>query len=121
MNFGEFEAQPEFLLPKFRAGANSFEDLLVPFGGEDIVTVGKRGLDSILEVLANDNHADNILMVSHGATMWGVCLQLGIQFPEGVGFSNCAICEFQYHQEQLELQKLILPTKAFKTYSFEGE
>ena len=72
MNFGEFEAQPEFLLPKFRVGANSFEDLLVPFGGEDIVTV-------------------------------------------------CAICEFQYHQEQLELQKLILPTKAFKTYSFEGE
>ena len=38
MNFGEFEAQPEFLLPKFRTGANSFEDLLVPFGGEDIVT-----------------------------------------------------------------------------------
>lgn len=53
--------------------------------------------------------------------MWGICLQLGIQFPEGIGFSNCAICEFQYHQEQLELQKLILPTKAFKTYSFEGD
>ena len=64
MNFGEFEAQPEFLLPKFRTGANSFEDLLVPFGGEGIVTVGKAALDSILEVLVNDDHADNILMVS---------------------------------------------------------
>ena len=121
MNFGEFEAQPEFLLPKFRPGANSFEDLLVPFGGEDIATVGQRALDSILEVLRNDTHANNILMVSHGATMWGLCLQLGIVFPEGVGFSNCAICEFYYHQEQLELQKLILPTKEFKTYSFEKE
>lgn len=121
MNLGEFEAQPEFLLPKFRTSANSFEDLLVPFGGEDIVTVGKWALDSILEVLANDDHADNILMVSHGSTMWGICLQLGIQFPEEVGFSNCAICEFQYYQEQLELQKLILPTKAFKTYSFERD
>lgn len=49
MNFGEFEAQPEFLLPKFRAGANSFEDLLVPFGGEDIVTVGKRGWTAFLK------------------------------------------------------------------------
>lgn len=69
MNFGEFEAQPEFLLPKFRTSINSFEDVLVSFGGEDIVTLGKRGLDSVLEVLANDDHADNILMVSHGATM----------------------------------------------------
>ncbi len=33
MDFGIFEAQPEMLLPKFRPEANSFEDLLVPFGG----------------------------------------------------------------------------------------
>lgn len=121
MDFGAFEAQPETLLPKFRQGANSFEDLLVPFGGEDIMTVGKRGLDSIFDVLNADDSGDSILMVSHGATMWGICLQLGIDFPKGVGFSNCAICEFEYEQEVLTLQKLILPTKNFESYSFERE
>lgn len=43
-NFGLFEAQPERLQPKFRAGAVSFEDLYVPYGGEDVAQVGERML-----------------------------------------------------------------------------
>ena len=49
MNFGSFEAQPEHLLPKHRPGSRSFEDLLVPYGGEDIRKVGQRVLKTVLE------------------------------------------------------------------------
>ncbi|HEM6115878.1 histidine phosphatase family protein [Streptococcus pluranimalium] len=118
MNFGQFEAQPEMLLPKFREGAISFEDLLVPFGGEDIRQVGKRVHLAIQDVLGQST-AQNILMVSHGAAMWGLMLELAISFPPGVYFSNCAICQFDVGEDaSLELEKLILPTQDFKVYDF---
>ncbi|MEX2783942.1 histidine phosphatase family protein [Streptococcus sp. H49] len=117
MNFGEFEAQPENLLPKFRPGSRSFEDLLVPFGGEDIYDVGKRVRKSIDEHLQGSD-AGSVLMVSHGAAMWGLCLELALHFPEGVGFSNCAICEFHYNAGSYAIQKLVLPTKNFQTIEF---
>ncbi|MBM7636098.1 histidine phosphatase family protein [Streptococcus saliviloxodontae] len=110
MNFGSFEAQPEYLLPKFREGATSFEDLLIPYGGEDIRAVGGRVLATIQSVLERD-HSESLLMVSHGAAMWGLCLTLEIVFPKGVGFSNCAICEFDVIDDSLSFNKLILPTK----------
>ncbi|MGG6796214.1 UNVERIFIED_CONTAM: histidine phosphatase family protein [Streptococcus canis] len=118
MSFGQFEAQPEMLLPKFREGAISFEDLLVPFGGEDIGQVGQRVNQAIAEVMKS-SAAENILMVSHGAAMWGLMLDLGIQFPPGVYFSNCAVCQFEVAENgTLILEKVILPTQDFKTYDF---
>ncbi|MGT2935672.1 histidine phosphatase family protein [Streptococcus castoreus] len=117
MDFGSFEAQPEYLLPKFRQGANSFEDLLVPYGGEDIKSVGKRVKAEMISQL--DKAADDtVLMVSHGAAMWGLCLELGISFSQGIFFTNCAICEFNYEEGSLILKKLIQPTDDFKTYTF---
>lgn len=50
-NFGLFEAQPERLQPKFRAGAVSFEDLYVPYGGENVIQVGERMLTTLTEVM----------------------------------------------------------------------
>lgn len=118
MSFGQFEAQAEMLLPKFREGANSFEDLLVPFGGEDIRQVGKRVHQAVAKVMAAST-AENTLMVSHGAAMWGLILELGIQFPSGVYFSNCAICQFEVAEDGiLTLEKVILPTQDFKIYDF---
>ncbi len=55
MDFGIFEAQPEMLLPKFRPGANSFEDLLVPFGGENIRTVGQRVAQTVEETVSGQD------------------------------------------------------------------
>ncbi|MFU2181097.1 histidine phosphatase family protein [Streptococcus pluranimalium] len=118
MSFGQFEAQPEMLLPKVREGAISFEDLLVPFGGEDIRQVGKRVHSAIQDVLSQST-AQNILMVSHGAAMWGLMLELAISFPPGVYFSNCAICQFDVAEgSSLKLEKLILPAQDFKVYDF---
>ncbi|CAM3056751.1 phosphoglycerate mutase [Streptococcus acidominimus] len=118
MSFGQFEAQPEMLLPKVREGAISFEDLLVPFGGEDIRQVGKRVHSAIQDVLSQSTD-QNILMVSHGAAMWGLMLELAISFPPGVYFSNCAICQFDVVEgSSLKLEKLILPAQDFKVYDF---
>lgn len=118
MDFGIFEAQPESLLPKFREGANSFEDLLVPYGGEDIREVGKRVHETIQEVLKGTDQ-DSLLMVSHGAAMWGLCLDLRITFPPGVYFSNCAICVFKVLDDaSLTLEQLILPTQEYRVYDF---
>ncbi|MFC3928114.1 histidine phosphatase family protein [Streptococcus caprae] len=116
MNFGSFEAQPEHLLPKFRPGAKSFEDLLVSYGGEDIIQVGKRVKDCVEEVLEMAD-GETLLMVSHGAAMWGLMLELGITFPEGLYFTNCSICEFEVTDKQLNLVKLIDPL-AEKIYDF---
>lgn len=118
MDFGIFEAQPESLLPKFREGANSFEDLLVPYGGEDIREVGKRVHETIQEVLKGTDQ-DSLLMVSHGAAMWGLCLDLRITFPPGIYFSNCAICVFKVlDDDSLKLEQLILPTQEYRVYDF---
>lgn len=108
MNFGNFEAQPEQLLPQFRPGARSFEDLLVPYGGEDIIQVGKRVYNAVITIAQNDS-ADQILMVSHGAALWGLILYLDLPFPEGVSFGNCNICEYLYENGSLLLTKVIDP------------
>ncbi|MGT2755863.1 histidine phosphatase family protein [Streptococcus ovuberis] len=109
MNFGSFEAQPEHLLPKSHPGAKSFEDLLVPYGGEDLREVGKRVKASMDDVLANTS-AQTILMVSHGAAMWGL-VQYAIEeaFPMGIYFSNCSICEFALEGARLVLKAVINP------------
>lgn len=117
MDFGRFEAQPEYLLPQFRSGANSFEDLLVPYGGEDIREVGVRVRNTI-ETVSKEFPDETVLMVSHGAAMWGLCLELGISFPPGVHFSNCSICEFDLSDTKWQLKRLIQPTKNFDIIDF---
>lgn len=117
MNFGIFEAQPEMLLPKTRPGATSFEDALVPFGGEDIREVGKRVRQTLIDTMVH--HDSPCLFVSHGAAMWGLVQLLEIKFPPGVFLPNCAITKWTIDGEQLTLKELIVPTEDFKVYTFE--
>ncbi|MFC3928893.1 histidine phosphatase family protein [Streptococcus caprae] len=119
MNFGIFEAQAEMLLPKHRPGSNSFEDLLVPYGGEDIVKVGERVHKTLVDTMAQ--HEGECLFVSHGAAMWGLVQLLNIQFPPGVRFSNCAIMKWELGGDALSLIELILPSEDFKVYPFKKE
>lgn len=108
MHFGIFEAQPEALLPKHRPGARSFEDLLLPYGGEDIRNVGRRVKQTLQEILV-ETAAEKILVVSHGAAMWGFILDQNYAFPEGVFLPNCAICELEVVGEDLRMTRLINP------------
>ena len=90
MILGSFEAQPEHLLPKHRPGSRSFEDLLVPYGGEDIREVGQRVLKTVSEKAEEHTKdgAENLLFVSHGAALWGLIIFMDLAFPEGVGFGK---------------------------------
>ncbi|MDG3131412.1 histidine phosphatase family protein [Streptococcus suis] len=115
MNFGIFEAREEELLPKLQSGARSFEDLLVPFGGEDIRAVGERVKDTILAVAATDD-VDPILMVSHGAAIWGLVQVLDVAFPPSVFLPNCAICQLTIENNQIKFKKLIDSANNFKVY-----
>ncbi|MGT2950727.1 histidine phosphatase family protein [Streptococcus cuniculi] len=120
MNFGRFEAQPEMLLPQHRPNATSFEDLLVPFGGEDIIEVGKRVRQTLVDTMAH--HEDPCLFVSHGAAMWGLIQLLNIEFPPNVWLSNCAIMKWTLTDENLTLIEVTLPAEDFKVYPFkDGE
>lgn len=108
MNFGIFEAREEELLPKHRPGARSFEDLLVPFGGEDIRTVGQRVAQTVEETVLEQDEK-TVLAVSHGAAMWGFMLHHKIELPADFRFSNCAICQLEYDGDQIRLVKVINP------------
>lgn len=108
MNFGSFEAQPEFLLPKWRKGAVSFEDLLVPYGGEDIREVGQRVKQTILEITGQLSN-QTLLMVSHGAAIWGLVQVENFAWPLEFGLPNCAICHLEVEGDKLSLKQLIDP------------
>ncbi|MGT2716450.1 histidine phosphatase family protein [Streptococcus respiraculi] len=120
MNFGIFEAQSEMLLPKHRPNAKSFEDLLVPYGGEDIIAVGRRVRQTLLDTMSH-RHGP-CLFVSHGAAMWGLIQLLKLEFPPELRFSNCAILKWTLTDDYLTLAEVILPAEEFKVHSFkEGE
>ena len=109
-NFGLFEAQPERLQPKFRAGAVSFEDLYVPYGGEDVIQVGERMLTTLTEVVKKTPTFENpTLVVSHGGAMWAFYLKVGYLPDPNIYFSNCAICHYQYENDQFLLRQVIDP------------
>ncbi|MCY7214316.1 histidine phosphatase family protein [Streptococcus anginosus] len=110
-NFGLFEAQPERLQPKFRAGAVSFEDLYVPYGGEDVAQVGERMLTSLTEVMKKTPAVENpTLVVSHGGAMWAFYLKIAAQaLDPKVRFGNCAICHYHYENGQFLLRQVIDP------------
>lgn len=109
-NFGLFEAQPERLQPKFRTGAVSFEDLYVPYGGEDVTQVGERMLTTLTEVMKKTPAVENpTLVVSHGGAMWAFYLKVGYLPDTNIYFSNCAICHYQYENDQFLLRQVIDP------------
>ena len=110
-NFGLFEAQPERLQPKFRAGAVSFEDLYVPYGGEDVAQVGERMLTTLTEVMKKTPAVENpTLVVSHGGAMWAFYLKIAAQaLDPKVRFGNCVICHYHYENDQFLLRQVIDP------------
>ncbi|HEM4692905.1 TPA: family 1 glycosylhydrolase [Streptococcus suis] len=108
---------PLFIVENGLGALDKFEDLLVPFGGEDIRAVGSRVKEAILSVAESDP-ADPILMVSHGAAIWGLVQVLEVTFPPGVFLPNCAICQLTVENEQIRFEKLIDSAHDFKVYDF---
>lgn len=88
-------------MPRAREGANSFEDLLVPYGGEDVRDVGAR-MKETLSTIA-EKETGMVLVVSHGGAMWAFLLALGVDFDTDIRFGNCAICHYRYENGRFTL------------------
>ena len=72
--------------------------------------MGKRIYETILTTLKKQA-AQTPLMVSHGAALYGLILELNIQLPQDLRFGNCAICKNQYENGHLNLLCVIDPLK----------
>ncbi|MCW6653107.1 histidine phosphatase family protein [Aerococcaceae bacterium NML191292] len=108
MSFGVFEGAPEYLHINRREGANSFEDVYLAYGGEDIREVGKRVEQCLRQILDNES-GRHFLAVSHGGAMWGFFLGLKLVRYPTLRFSNCCILQFEYEDGVFELVKVIDP------------
>ena len=107
-NFGLFEGQLEFLQPKRRPGALSFEDLHVPYGGESVNQVSQRMKKSLIGIMEREDGP--VLVVSHGGAIWAFMLALGVtERPKGARFGNCMICHYVVEDGQFDLVEMIDP------------
>lgn len=95
-DFGVFEGYPDGMKNgTYKKGNISFEDGLVPFGGESREQVGTRMRDTLIDVLEKDD-AQTILAVSHGGAMWAFALSADVVDIPQPPYSNCCIIKYEY-------------------------
>ena len=71
MNFGTFEGESEDLNPKDRMKQHDF---FVPYGGEDRFDVQKRMVETLTNIMNQEDH-ENVLVVSHAGASVGFLSQ----------------------------------------------
>lgn len=118
-NFGEFEAQPEFLNPKRQPGAKSYGDYFVAYGGESADEVANRMKDTISNTLDSVD-GENVIMVSHGGALWVFYLLLDLVKDPVPIMPNCGIYEYTYDKGQFDIFQIIDPV-AEKIYKISEE
>lgn len=72
-NFGKYEGEPESLGEPdrdFFANNLTFGDWWVKYGGEDVLELRSRMMDSLHQIAKEEGN--NALVVSHGGSMWSV-------------------------------------------------
>ncbi|MFK8243342.1 MULTISPECIES: histidine phosphatase family protein [unclassified Facklamia] len=107
-NFGQFEAQPEFLNPKHQAGAKTYGDYFVAYGGESSDKVANRMRETIANTL-DSVEGENVIMVSHGGAMWTFYVSLNLVKEPVPIMPNCAIYEYTYENGQFDIVQIIDP------------
>ena len=118
-NFGEFEAQPEFLNPKRQPGAESYGDYFVAYGGESADEVANRMKDTISNALDSVD-GENVIMVTHGGALWVFYLLLDLVKDPVPIMPNCGIYEYTYDKGQFDIVQIIDPV-AEKIYKISEE
>ncbi|WEV71211.1 phosphoglycerate mutase family protein [Lactobacillus sp. ESL0785] len=108
-DFGLFEAQAEYLLPKFTFQDPAEAEFFVPYGGESAMQVMQRVNDTISQIMAYpDNH--QVLVVSHGAailmflTKWLSLQELITKIKD---LPNCCVLHFTYDAGQFTFQEML--------------
>lgn len=97
-NFGIFEGESEKLNPKRKEGETSYGDSFVPYGGESSKEVQTRMVETLTQVM-NEDENDTILAVSHGGAMY-LFIQAWLDYEKvaTLSFSNCCILKFEFDQ-----------------------
>lgn len=111
-DFGVFEGQPDYIKNGTRnPEERSFENGLVPFGGEARVTVGTRMMTTLMDVLHTEDQT--VLAVSHGGAMWAFALTAPIDEIPNPPYSNCCIIHYEYEDGQFYFIEKINPLEAW--------
>ncbi|MDF7683610.1 histidine phosphatase family protein [Lactobacillus sp. ESL0679] len=97
-DFGLFEAQPEYLLPKFVFTDAGQADFFVPYGGEAAVQVMDRMDKTISQIMAKTDN-QRVLVVSHGAAilMFLVKWMTSTEIVKIKDLPNCTVLHFTYN------------------------
>lgn len=110
MNFGIFEAQPEYLNPPLHKDGTGYRDAFVFFGGEDTMAVRRRMVETVTNLMEGLEEGSQVLAVSHGAAIAQFFRGALEEAPDVRGMSNCAILKFTYDQGQFNMHYIYNPT-----------
>lgn len=104
--FGSFEGESEDLNPPFE----NYDEMFLLFGGETGKEVTKRMVQTLTEIMENEDH-QTVLAVSHaGASMSFLSAWADPAVVlKGTRFSNCNIMHFEYENGQFYFKELIQP------------
>ncbi|WEV51489.1 phosphoglycerate mutase family protein [Lactobacillus sp. ESL0731] len=96
-DFGLFEAQPEYLLPKFIFTDTAQANFFVPYGGEAAMQVMDRMDKTISKIMATPAN-QQVLVVSHGAAilMFLVKWMTSTEIAKIKDLPNCSVLHFTY-------------------------
>lgn len=111
MDFGSYEAQPEYLNPPLHKDGTGYRDAFVFFGGEDTMAVRRRMVETVTNLIEGLEEESQVLAVSHGAAIAQFFLGALEEAPDVRGMSNCAILKFTYDQGQFDMHYIYNPTQ----------
>lgn len=91
-NFGRFEGMDEFLNPPLPYG-----DFFVPYGGESQNELQKRVVETLTQVMEQDDH-QSVLAVSHGAAVSNFIRAFGDYNKKQLkkGIKNCTVFKLSF-------------------------
>ena len=118
-DFGAFEGQPEYLLPKPLPDGQGFGDYFLQFGGESTTQVRDRMELTVRAIMESVAEGSKSLLVSHGPSILQFCRRVLDPTPELRGLKNCCILHFTYDQGQFALVSIYNPVE--EEYIFGGE
>ncbi|MDF7638455.1 histidine phosphatase family protein [Lactobacillus sp. ESL0791] len=109
LDFGLFEAEPDYLLPKATFKDPAEVNLLVPYGGESTLHVSERMNQTITEIMNKPDH-QQVLIVSHGAAIisfiakWMSFTEIAAQVGD---MPNCCVLHFGYDNGKFTFKEMI--------------
>ncbi|WP_195934532.1 histidine phosphatase family protein [Streptococcus sobrinus] len=111
MDFGSYEAQPEYLNPPLHTDGTGYRDAFVFFGGEDTMVVRRRMVETVTELMNGLPEGSQVLAVSHGAAIAQFFRGALEEAPDVREMSNCAILKFTYDQGKFDMHYIYNPTQ----------